>query len=183
MLCVPLSFAFRRILGALLFLALLDFESALSDRRHIELVLNSFIVPARRLNQKTKFDELIDSLLDVRPIRVDVRRHGGKADVAGGFVNVLALERPNPPHDIGVKSRQTELEHPWRLDDRDLLADHILHHVGDTGRFIRCPAKYLAVTLTIGHGGICDGLIREIGRRPHSRRVCGTGRVLSVSRG
>lgn len=38
MLCVPLSFAFRRILSALLFLTLLDFESALSDRRHIEPV-------------------------------------------------------------------------------------------------------------------------------------------------
>ena len=84
MLCVPLSFAFRRILGALLFPTLLDFEPALSDRRHIEPVLNRFVITTRRLNQKTEFDELIDSLLDVRPIRVDVRRHGGKADVAGG---------------------------------------------------------------------------------------------------
>ena len=59
MLCVPLSFAFRRILSTLLFLALLDFESALSDRRHIEPVLNRFVIPARRLNQKTEFDKLI----------------------------------------------------------------------------------------------------------------------------
>ena len=83
MLCVPLSFAFRRILSALLLLALLDFESALSDRRHIEPVLNRFVIPARRLNQKTEFDKLVDSLFNIRAIRFDVRRHGGKADVAG----------------------------------------------------------------------------------------------------
>ena len=77
MLCVPLSFAFRRILSTLLFLALLDFESALSDRRHIEPVLNRFVIPARRLNQKTEFDKLVDSLFNIRAIRLDVSRHGG----------------------------------------------------------------------------------------------------------